>query len=79
MAIGEVWFAPRYMDVSAAGVISKVYSAGKPVSLGTTGLLHDGHAPYIYHSDSSFVDFGTGQALAENAAGGARYATSLPV
>ena len=47
-AVGEVWFAPRYLDVSSAGVISKFYSAGKPVSLGPSGLLPDGIAPYLY-------------------------------
>ena len=54
-AIGEVWFAPRYLDVTDPGVISKFYSAGKPVSLGTTGQLVDGTAPYLYLSGSSFT------------------------
>ena len=78
-AVGEVWFAPRYLDVTDPGVISKFYSAGKPVSLGTTGLLVDGIAPYLYAS-GSFTNFGSGFQLQEiKDAGALSYvATPLP-
>ena len=51
------------MDVSLPANIAKFYAAGKPMSLGTTGLLPDGQAPYIYMSGSSFANFGTGDTV----------------